>query len=240
MWANIIKLITLFSQLPETVQVLMILAVLWGIKTGVISIVRNKMGISFSFFGTQKPLEHSACRNYESFKLELGKERSKGERVMSVKYIDTVYDQMSLVRTTASEVNDKLSDRYAELLAKQELTEQQRVDALEIYQMILDGALDDACGFLRKWIKRNHLSDMDDVQYQEYIVKRTNEAQKLIKKYIDRKYLKSQLVLDRKDLYDHNMELFHTEIKEKLAGMFIQIRHIAEESGKKIDLIMQE
>jgi hypothetical protein len=237
MWEAVFAVILEFyNELDPAIQVLAILGFLYLVKSGVIKIPT----LIWKKDNKDTGIVHESCPNYSDFLDRIRNERSKGERITLIKYYDTIYDQMSLIKTTAVEIADLLTDRYTSLLDSRDITENKKSDALQIYKMIVDGALDDACGVLRKWVKRNGLLNMSDVEYQTYIHKRTEEAQKLIKKYIDRKYLKSQLILDRKEVYDANMIIFYEQVQTIMADLFVQIRAVSEKYAGQIKAIEEE
>lgn len=218
----------MFSQLNPTVQVIILIGVYHLINTGRIVVP--------TWFKKEKGTTETG----DSCLHKMKQERSKGERITIIKYFDTVYEQMSVVRTTASTISDLLTDVFVEVLNTKDVTEEQHNDALQIYQMLIDGALDNASGYLRRWVKRNGLTDMNDVEYQTYIHNRIEESQKLIKKYIDRTFLKNQLHMDRGELHEVNLILFHERVKDIMADMFIKLRSIAELNYQKIAEIEAE
>lgn len=222
------EILDMFSQLNPTVQVIILIGVYHLINTGRIVVP--------TWFKKEKGTTETG----DSCLHKMKQERSKGERITIIKYFDTVYEQMSVVRTTASTISDLLTDVFVEVLNTKDVTEEQHNDALQIYQMLIDGALDNASGYLRRWVKRNGLTDMNDVEYQTYIHNRIEESQKLIKKYIDRTFLKNQLHMDRGELHEVNLILFHERVKDIMADMFIKLRSIAELNYQKIAEIEAE
>lgn len=227
MWEAVIVFIL---ELHPTVQTLIIIGIFLGLRKGVLKLP------FIDIEQTKKPdySDHDTC-------IEARKEeRSKGERLFQLRYFTTVYEQMSIVETVSTKVNDLITDEYNTILSNEELEESKRTDALRLYQLIIDGAVYDSIGYLRRFVKKNHIAEMTDIEFQSYIHNRTEELRKLIKKYIDRHYLKSVFVIDRKVLAEYNSKLFYETMQVLIADMFIEIRVIAESSAKKIKAIEDE
>jgi hypothetical protein len=225
-----------FLQLNPFLQLIIILGALFLYNTGTITlprIIKNKLN-------KKKVKNHNECSLYPDHLEMLAKERSKAERIMEIKYINTVYDQMNLVETTGDKIGSLLTDKFHELVEARNTTDKKASDAIQIYDLIIDGAMDDCRGYLRKWVKLNHLAERTEVEFQMYIHQRSDELQKHLKKYIDKKYLKTQLIIDRKELYEENLRIFYEKVLVLLSDMFIGIRAIAEESARKIAEIEKE
>ena len=241
-----------FTTLHPTIQIIIIIGVLFLIQTGAIVIP-----IKFPSKKKKKQLAHTTCPLYEDHKNIKIRERSKGERIYAIRYIETIYDQMTLIRTVAEEVDDILTDHYKLTLDKVitdrlqfikdnpdtellPITEDQRSAALVLYATIIEGAVDDSCGYLRKWVKRKHLIEMDDVTYQAYIQKRLNEVHKKLSKYIDRRYMKYVFIIDREDLRKENETHCLPQVTPIIMTLFIEIRAIAEKKAIEIEEIEKE
>lgn len=236
-----------FLQLHPVVQLVVILVLLFGYNTITITVPRivrelkkEKKKISDAIAGN-KLEQHENCPLYPDHMEHIKLEKSKTERIMEIRYLLTVYDQMSLVEVFGDKIRDMLTDKYIELLGKiNGISERQQSDALEIYRLIVDSVIDEARGYLRRYIKRNHILEKTEIEFQNYIHSRSEELQKLIKKCIDRKYLKSQLIVDRKELYDENLKMFYESIQVMLADMFVEIRSISAKYAEKIEEIEKE
>lgn len=234
MWEAVIAFVLTMHPTAQTLLVLAFTGAVW------------KGFIKLPFINIKSSGKTDAdCAERKAREIELEKEkalaRDKGERVHRLKYFDTVYDQMSVVETSSVKIFDILTDQFADMLEEMpHLTEQQVTDALQVYHMIVEGASAESCGYLRRWVKKNHIAEMTDVDFQAYQKARGEEVQKLVKKYVDRKYLKSQLFIDRKDVYEANMILFYKSIQMMLSDMFVQIRAIAEDTNRKIEEIERE
>jgi len=236
MWEALFTvLIEFYNTLNPTVQTLIVLGVLYSVRAGVIqlpNIFKNKHEVNAEMQGV--------CPDYHTFLDKIRSERSKGEEVHRIKYFDTVYKQMCEVETVTESVKDIITDSYSELLDQENLSEKDKSTALQIYDLITDVAMEEAIGYLRKYVKHNGFTTYDDVGFQTYIHQRSFDLQKIIKKVIDRRYLKDQLQVDRRKLYDTNMTVFYEKIQILLSDLFIHLRAIAEESENKIKEIEKE
>lgn len=240
------------TTLHPTVQIILIVGVLFLFQTGAIVIP-----IKFPSKKKKKQLAHATCPLYEDHKSIKLRERSKGERIYAIWHIETIYDQMTLVRTVAEDILDILTDQYKLMLDRViagriqfiqdnpktkllPITEEQRSAALILYAEIIDGAVDDSCGYLRKWVKRNHLTEMDDVSFQTYIQKRLGEIHKKLSKYIDRRYVKYIFIIEREDLRKENTIECLPKVTPIITTLFVEIRAIAEKKAIEIEEIEKE
>lgn len=238
MWGAIITavaeyIVPFFMGLPSFVQTLIILGILWGIKAGIFS--------RLPFTKKKNDIEtHQTCKLYPQHLEEIAGAKGKIERIMEEKYLNVIYNQMCAVETVSGRINDLLTDNYDQLLQTIEASEKKKAEAQQTYKLIIDWALDDARGYMRRYIKKNGFTSYDDVGFQTYIHTRSEELQKIIKKAIDRRYLKSQLLFDRKDVYESNMKLFYEKISVMISDLFVEVRAMAEQSEKKIKAIEEE
>lgn len=219
------------GELPPVLQTLLILGALWLGKQGFLRI---------PVFNRNIKRTHQECALYNDHQEIVKQERSKAERIHQIKYYDTIFDQMSEAETVSASIEAILTDAFSELVENSSASELRKSEARQTYSLIINWALDDAKGYLRKWIKRNGYTSFDPESFQTYKHKRAEELQKLLKKNIDRKYLKSQLLIDRKEVYSTNMQIFYEQIQTMLDDMFTKIRHIAEKSEVKIEAIEKE
>jgi len=217
-----------FTTLNSSVQTLIVIAVVYLMKAGILSIPKIHKGKD------EAKREHRTCPLYPEYKQALIDERGKGERIFYIKKHETIYDQMCIVQVAAEEIFDLLTEMYESLLKKENITDEQRTAALTMYAEICDGALDHLVGYLRKWVRKNHFAELDDVAFQAYIQKRVEEALNKYTKYITRRYVPYIFIIPRDVLHDNNFLYCIPKISTKMTTMFVEIRAIAEKKAEEI------
>jgi hypothetical protein len=223
----------LFAEASKVDLIIIGILLLFLISNGIIQ-VPKWLNIKKAKTLGNYPESHAACELYPEHLSGLKDQRAIGEKVSRIKYHDTVYDQMIKVRLYAEQVKTILMRHYTKLLQDRGLNEKQISDAKIDYRKDLKIAIDEACGYLRKWVKNNHFTDKSDVEFNEYIMLRTAEVMEKVTEVIDAYYLSSVCIIDREELRKSNETECAPGISQLISKMFFEIREIAEIKQKEI------
>ena len=224
------EIITALSGLQTPIQILVIVTLVYLVKGGTFDLPKYLIGKK------KKSKTHETCDNYADHMSLLEKERLKGYKIAEIKYKSLLFEQMTKVEILVNKIKLMMTKEFSMLIDSMDISEKRKSDAKVLYEGIVKWALEDAQGYLKGWIKDNHFVEKTDVAFQEYIQKRTVEANEVISDGIDRYYIKSIFHVDRDDLKRANDVNLLPRITPMVSIMFIEVRSIAEE---KIELIKQ-
>lgn len=216
------------------------LFIIFGGGAGIIkNYVASKLGIKQKKAGDY-PKGHEACSLYPEHQKALEKKESITEQITVIKYIDTVYEQMAKVGSYREKVHKILFDTYKLKLPEHGLSETQRKAALVSYKKDLKIALDDVQGYYRKCVKENHFTEKTDVDFNTYVIDKTDDGADRLGDAFDAYYLQSVCIVDREELRTINKSECLPRIKELMSQMFFEIREIAEKKENLIKEIQEE
>lgn len=165
----------------------------------------------------------------------------KGCRVTHIREHSTIYEQMCVVETTGETVKSELLDTYDAWLLEQNLDDKTYSTAISYYEEIVNGAIMSATGYLRKWIQRNHLMEMPDLEFMKiYVPDKLLQAKNKLTAYLSHRHITHILLISKEDRKKLNEEKVIPKIVTEFTNMFVEIRQIAEESAEKIKMIKEE
>jgi hypothetical protein len=217
-----------------------ILFIIFGGGAGIIkNYVTQKLGLKPKKPG-KYPEGHLNCDLYPEHVKALEKKESVTERITVIKYIDTVYEQMAKVGSYREKIYKILFDAYKARLPESGLSETQRKAALVSYKKDLKIALDDVQGYYRKCVKENHFTEKSDVEFNNYVIEKTESGAERLGDSFDVYYLQSVSIVDREELRATNRNECLPQIKELVSQMFFEIREIAEKKKSLIEEIQEE
>lgn len=182
---------------------------------------------------------HRKCVNFPSLLQIMERAMTKSDEIMHIKYIETLYDQMTTAEESWIRIRMLLRESFVRLIPTG-IDERRKQEAKICYNLVLDKLGKDMIGLMRKWMKRNHLIERTEIEYQSYITQRAKDLEEFFSIAIQDVYVPTEMQVDIEALRAFNIENAMPPIIKELTSFFIKAREIAREKEAKINKIKGE
>lgn len=230
-------LLGIWNSSGELTQLVVIVALVYGIVKGVIKIPWINIG--------NKKKEphvnmHANCPYFPSLQ-GLVKEAIKNSTKITVLQYEVFNDQMKEAREFVNDALDKLKTNYLTLYKPYNdgkiaglLTHSNVKD----YYHILDKMKKPLLGKTEAIVKVNHFTEQDEETYRDFVQVNAKKFQKISSEFLNEMYDSDDFKISREELYESNMKLMPV-INNIIADYFYKIRAMAQKTKEEI-VILEE
>lgn len=184
---------------------------------------------------------HVGCRNYTSLEVILEKVMEKSDKIVRIKYQETLYEQMNEAELMWGDIKDILKDNFSRAFNEQNsrASKENKLFSSRCYSIILDSLETEMMGLVRRWMKKNHFITKTELEFADYIEDRTKRLHDKMTRLFDEKYDEDKLLVKRelkRKMIDSSMPI----ISKRISTFFLRARAIAVEKENQIKNIEEE
>ena len=166
---------------------------------------------------------------------------SKTEDKDKIKFRETITKIMVAAEESNIMIKIILTKKYAELLREKlgEETDAKQHKDYRYYQVIIANVLDDIKrNTLKQSVKGNDLVTMSDIEFDEFVKRKSEIMVSIVAEYLDFMYNGNSGIT--REILQRENETCMGEIKDVIATLYRQIKHILHEDQDVIDKIQGE
>ncbi len=176
---------------------------------------------------------HKGCKNYSSLAIILEKVMFKSDKIVRIKYQDTLYEQMNDAELMWEDVTNSLRDNFTKTFDKTnpKAEKADRKYAIKCYAIILESMETGMLGLIRKWMKKNHFIEKSELDYVTYMEEKAELLHTKMKRLFDDRYEEDKLMVKattlRKAMEENSMPV----ISKRMVTFFLRAKVIATEKS---------
>lgn len=178
--------------------------------------------IPFIPYGNKK--NHDGC----SLESDMMANIEKQSTIIRIKYIDTLYEQMSKLEVIHDDITLKMRSIHNNINV--DLKDQHHYSLL-VYRMEKD-----VKSLIRKWFKENHFAERTDLEFKAYTEEKITQILQRVSFYLDQNYVGFNIT--RKQLREEHEKEFISYASLKFKDAFYYARQISIEKDKMIKEIL--
>ena len=168
---------------------------------------------------------HAKCGNFDSVINLINNAVSIYQKTIRIKYIDTLYEQMTLLEVTHEDITLKMLSDFRELTSN--------IKDIRTYRSLIKEMEHELKNLFRKWFKENHFTKRTDQEFIHYIKDKLQLVQKVITAKLDDEFVDYSIT--RKELRDDNMTNLVPYIQDKYTKLFYEVRDISSVKEKEVE-----
>ncbi len=188
--------------------------------------------------GSDSPLRdiHRGCKNYSSLAIILEKVMERSDKIVRIKYQDTLYEQMNDAELMWEDVTNHLKDNFAKTfdIENPDIEKSEKVYSVKCYILIIESMETEMMGLIRKWMKKNHFIEKSELSYVDYIEEKIGLLHSKMTRLFDDKYEEDKLLINREALRKNMKENVMPIIHKRGTTFFLRAREISIEKSKLI------
>ncbi len=185
---------------------------------------------------------HKTCPNYSSFQVIIERVMEKSDKIFRLKYQDTIYEQMNEAELMWEKILDILVSHFTKTFdfLNPKALKADRSFMITSYTTILTSMEVQVLGSIRRYMRKNHFIEKNEVEYDAYIVDKSQLLYDKMIKLFDRTFDEERLLVNatvlREDLIDHCMP----EITKIVRTFFLKAKVISLEKHNLIKKLEAE
>jgi len=152
-------------------------------------------------------------------------------KILRIKTIETLYEQMSVLESFHDQMVAKLTRAYNEATSR--LCDQMH------YKEIIKNIEKEVKGKVRKWFRENHYGEKTDEEFRIYVKEKIGMITDYVTYALDHKYCTEHFELSRNAVHDLNLELIPF-ITENYTTVFYKAREISKKRQEEIQRLENE
>jgi len=180
--------------------------------------------IPFIPYGNKKT--HEGC----SLQSDMLKNIEKQSTIIRVKYIDTLYEQMSKLEVIHDDITLKMRSIHNHINVN---VKDQNHYSLLVYRMEKD-----IKSLIRKWFKENHFAERTEMEFKAYTEEKIIQILQRVSFYLDENY--NGFTLTREKLHKEHEKEFIIYAKLKFKDAFDNARQVSIEKERIIKDILDK
>lgn len=201
-----IDIIELYTNSPYELKIVLIVGVLF---------LTYKGAIKIPFLPIGNKTTHDGCNLQHDIDRIIKESVEKSQSILRIKYIDTLYEQMSALEVIHDDITIKMKGIYSEIATNQK--------DIDHYRLLVDDIEKELKGLIRKWYKENHFTSRTELEFATYVNEKVEHLIKRVSYHLDDRY--------------KGFEISRDIIKEK---NFTDLVPMAQESFKKAFYLARE
>lgn len=180
--------------------------------------------IPFIPYGNKK--SHNGC----SLQPEMLKNIEKQSQIIRIKYIDTLYEQMTKLEVIHDDITLKMRSIHNSINPD----EKDRGH----YTLLVFKMEKDVKNLIRKWFKENHYASRSDLEFKAYTDEKITQVLQRVSFYLDENY--KNFNITREQLRKEHEKEFIMYAKEKFKDAFDYARQVSIEKEETVKNILNE
>ncbi len=179
---------------------------------------------------------HRGCKNFTSLSVILEKVMERSDKIIRIKYQDTLYEQMNEAELMWEDVTNLLKDNFAITFDNENanVEKSKKVYSVKCYSIIIESMEVEMMGLVRKWMKKNHFMDKSEITYVSYIEEKIGLMHSKMTRLFDDRYEEDRLLVSRDVLRKSMKENVMPVVSKRGTTFFLRAREIAIEKSKLI------
>ena len=176
-------------------------------------------------FTVKKRKSHKGC----SLHTHMLKSISDQARIIRIKHIDTLYEQMSMLESIHDEITLRMRAIYNHIAHE--------TQDKEHYSLLVNVLEKEVKGLFRKWFKENHFTSRTELEFKTYVDEKVSQLLQRVSFGIDEKY--KGFDFPRDELRKEHEKDFIAFAGNKFRDAFYKARDISAEKEKQVDEIIK-
>jgi len=167
---------------------------------------------------------HAKCGNFDSVINLINNAISIYQKTIRIKYIETLYEQMTLLEVVHEDITLKMLADFRGLTHD--------IKDIRNYRVLIKNMEHELKNLFRKWCKENHFTQRTETEYLIYIKEKLQLIQKVITARLDDEFV--DYGVSREDLRADNIKHLIPYIQDKYTKIFYDFRDISASKEKEV------
>ena len=210
-----IDIIELYNNSPYELKIVIIVGLLFLAYRGVIKI---------PFIPIGNKTTHDGCNLQHDIDRIIKESVEKSQKILRIKYVETLYEQMSALEVIHDDITLKMKSIYAELATN--------TKDIEHYNLLVDNMEKEIKGLIRKWFKENHFTTRSEMEFAAYVDEKVSHLIQRVSYHLDTRY--KGFKISREVLYETNKLQLIPLAQEKFKKAFYTAREISREREDQV------